>query len=95
MNIDPPEASPSVTVRVRRFRDGGSVEQLTRLLRRAYADHAAAGRVFFTSCQSPQDTRHRLSKDECRVAMDGNALVGTVTDDDSVVLMKNLPPTAS
>ncbi|MFC9589853.1 GNAT family N-acetyltransferase [Streptomyces sp. NPDC056944] len=79
MNINPTEVSPSATVQVRRFRDGDSVEQLTLLLHRAYADHAAAGRVFFASYQSPQDTQHRLSKGECWIATDGNAVVGTVT----------------
>lgn len=79
MNINSTEASPSATVQVRRFRNDDSVEQLTLLLHRAYADHAAAGRVFFASYQNPQDTQHRLSKGECWVAMNGNALVGTVT----------------
>ncbi|WP_157876594.1 GNAT family N-acetyltransferase [Streptomyces graminilatus] len=55
------------------------MEQLTRLLHSAYADHAAAGRVFFASYQSPLDTLHRLSEGECWVAMNGNAPVGTVT----------------
>ncbi|WP_177181998.1 GNAT family N-acetyltransferase [Streptomyces sp. TLI_105] len=79
MNINSTEASPSATAKVRRFRNGDSVEQLTSLLHRAYADHAAAGRVFFASYQSPQDTQHRLSKGECWVAMNGDVLVGTVT----------------
>ncbi|MET7766598.1 GNAT family N-acetyltransferase [Streptomyces sp. NPDC005393] len=64
---------------MRRFHDGDSVEELTFLLHRAYADHAAAGRVFFASYQSPQDTRHRLSKGECWVATKGDELVGTGT----------------
>ncbi len=64
---------------LRRFRDGDSVEELTALLHRAYADHAAAGRVFFASYQSPRDTRHRLSKGECWVATWDAALIGTVT----------------
>ncbi|MER6393713.1 GNAT family N-acetyltransferase [Streptomyces sp. NPDC001523] len=79
MNINSTEASPSATVQVRRFRNGDSVEQLTLLLHRAYADHAAAGRVFFASYQSPQDTQHRLSQGECWIALDGNSVVGTVT----------------
>lgn len=64
---------------MRRFHDGDSVEELTFLLHRAYADHAAAGRVFFASYQSPQDTRHRRSKGECWVATKGDDLVGTAT----------------
>ncbi|WP_327381044.1 GNAT family N-acetyltransferase [Streptomyces sp. NBC_01207] len=64
---------------LRRFRDGDSVDELTALLHRAYADHAAAGRGFFASYHSPRDTRHRLSKGECWVATWDGALVGTVT----------------
>ncbi|GAB2870691.1 GNAT family N-acetyltransferase [Streptomyces mayteni] len=68
------------TTHLRRFQEGDSVEELTRLLHRAYADHAAAGRVFFASYQSPDDTRHRLGKGECWVARDADdRLVGTVT----------------
>ncbi|MFD9353586.1 GNAT family N-acetyltransferase [Streptomyces sp. NPDC060031] len=64
---------------MRRFADGDSVAELTDLLHRAYADHAAAGRVFFASYQSVQDTAHRLGKGECWVALRGNVLMGTVT----------------
>ncbi|WP_329095344.1 hypothetical protein [Streptomyces sp. NBC_01439] len=55
------------------------MEELTALLHRAYADHAAAGRVFFASYQSPRDTRHRLGKGERWVATEDGALIGTVT----------------
>ncbi|MFE1869645.1 GNAT family N-acetyltransferase [Streptomyces sp. NPDC059496] len=55
------------------------MDELTALLHRAYADHAAAGRVFFASYRSPRDTRHRLSKGECWVATWDGALIGTVT----------------
>ncbi len=55
------------------------MEQLTRLLHLAYADHATAGRVFFASYQSVQDTANRLGKGECWVAFQGNAMVATVT----------------
>ncbi|MFB7256686.1 GNAT family N-acetyltransferase [Streptomyces nojiriensis] len=55
------------------------MEELTALLHRAYADHAAAGRVFFASYQSPEDTRHRLGKGECWVATWDGVPVGTVT----------------
>ncbi|OKI08456.1 hypothetical protein AMK13_07995 [Streptomyces sp. CB02056] len=64
---------------VRRFAAGDSVEELTALLHRAYADHAAAGRVFFASYQSVQDTAHRLGAGECWVACRGTKLVGSVT----------------
>ncbi|WP_406447380.1 GNAT family N-acetyltransferase [Streptomyces sp. NBC_00876] len=79
MDIRSTGASPSISARIRRFHNDDSVEQLTSLPHRAYADHAAAGRVFFASYQTPQDTRHRLSKGECWVATEEDTIVGTVT----------------
>ena len=80
----PPARVPtSFTVRDRlvgrRFVEGDSVEDLTRLLHRAYSDHAAAGRVFFASYQSVEDTASRLGRGECWLAVQGTDLVGTVT----------------
>ncbi|MEU6895802.1 GNAT family N-acetyltransferase [Streptomyces sp. NPDC046557] len=66
-------------VAVRPFAEGDSVADLTRLLHRAYSDHAAEGRVFFASYQSVQDTAYRLGRGECWVALQGDELVGTVT----------------
>ncbi|MEY9850241.1 ribosomal protein S18 acetylase RimI-like enzyme [Streptacidiphilus sp. BW17] len=64
---------------VRRLTRGDSLEELTTVLHRAYFDHAAAGRVFFASYQTVQDTAHRLARGECWVAVAGSQLVGTVT----------------
>ncbi|WP_380278442.1 GNAT family N-acetyltransferase [Kitasatospora purpeofusca] len=64
---------------MRPFAEGDSVEELTRLLHRAYSDHASAGRVFLASHQSAQDTATRVGRGECWVALEGNELVGTVT----------------
>ncbi|MEW2585594.1 GNAT family N-acetyltransferase [Streptomyces virginiae] len=64
---------------VRPFAEDDSVVDLTRLLHRAYSGHAAEGRVFFASYQSVQDTAYRLGRGECWVALQGGALVGTVT----------------
>ncbi|MFD0411484.1 GNAT family N-acetyltransferase [Kitasatospora sp. NPDC127116] len=55
------------------------MEELTRLLHRAYADHAAAGRVFFASYQSVQDTVDRVRNGECWLAFRAAELVGSVT----------------
>ncbi|MFJ4591370.1 MULTISPECIES: GNAT family N-acetyltransferase [unclassified Kitasatospora] len=52
---------------------------LTRLLHRAYAEHAKGGRVFFASYQSVQDTAGRVAKGECWFATLGTELVGSVT----------------
>lgn len=49
------------------------------LLHSAYAGHAAAGRAFFASYQSVEDTANRLSRGQCWVALQGHDLVGTVT----------------
>lgn len=67
------------SVVVRRLAESDSIEELTRLLHRAYSAHAAAGRVFFASYQTVQDTAHRLKEGECWVAVVGSELVGTVT----------------
>ncbi|MFB7472367.1 GNAT family N-acetyltransferase [Kitasatospora sp. NPDC056184] len=64
---------------VRRFTTGDSVGDLTRLLHRAYAEHAEAGRVFFAAYQSAQDTAARILKGECWLAFFGAELVGSVT----------------
>jgi ribosomal protein S18 acetylase RimI-like enzyme len=66
-------------VELRRFDEGDSAEELTRLLHRAYADHTAAGRFFFASYQSVGDTAARLAKGECWLAFHDRELVGSVT----------------
>lgn len=66
-------------IEMRRFAENDSAEDLTRLLHRAYADHAAAGRRFFASYQSVKDTADRLAKGECWIAFRGRELVGSVT----------------
>lgn len=73
------KCASSDEVAVRLFAEEDSVQELTCLLHRAYADHAAAGRVFFASYQSSQDTAHRLRKGECWLALQETSLVGTVT----------------
>ncbi|MGV9690183.1 GNAT family N-acetyltransferase [Streptomyces sp. NPDC003444] len=66
-------------VRVRRLTADDSVEELTALLHRSYADHAAAGRVFFASYQSAHDTEYRVSGGECWLAVRDAEVVGSVT----------------
>ncbi|WP_435059987.1 GNAT family N-acetyltransferase [Streptomyces sp. bgisy060] len=66
-------------VTVRRLTDGDSLAGLTALLHRSYADHAEAGRVFFASYQSVEDTAHRVGGGECWLAAQGSELVGSVT----------------
>lgn len=64
---------------IRRLTDSDSLAELTALLHAAYADHALAGRRFFASYQSVDDTRQRVSNGECWLALDGGSVVGTVT----------------
>ncbi|MFH8572352.1 GNAT family N-acetyltransferase [Streptomyces sp. NPDC017993] len=64
---------------LRRLTADDSVPEITALLHRAYADHAAAGRVFFASYQSDRDTRYRLDRGESWVAVEDGRIVGTVT----------------
>ncbi|MFS0695696.1 GNAT family N-acetyltransferase [Streptomyces nitrosporeus] len=75
------KAATSLTkdVTVRRLGGGDSVEQLMSLLHRAYAGHAAAGRLFFASYQSVEDTAHRAGQGECWLAFRAGRLVGSVT----------------
>lgn len=80
---------------IRLFTEEDSVQELTCLLHRAYADHAAAGRVFFASYQSPQDTAHRLRSGECWLAFQGKSLVGTVTVATPYVAPEGYPASAS
>ena len=64
---------------IRRLTNSDSLIELTALLHAAYADHARAGRRFFASYQSVEDTGRRVSKGECWLALEGGSVVGTVT----------------
>ena len=66
-------------IAIRLIEPGDSIEELTALLHRAYADHAAAGRVFYATYQTPQQTRERISGGECWIALRDGTIVGTVT----------------
>ena len=64
---------------IRQLTNADSLTELTTLLHASYAEHALAGRRFFASYQSVDDTRRRVSKGECWLALDGQAMIGTVT----------------
>jgi ribosomal protein S18 acetylase RimI-like enzyme len=64
---------------VRLLAPSDSLAELTALLHAAYAAHAAAGRNFFASYQSVDDTRNRVARGECWLALDRDVIVGTVT----------------
>jgi GNAT superfamily N-acetyltransferase len=62
-------AKSSTGVIVRRLRPTDSLEELTRLLHRAYARQVSMGLHALASHQSPEVTRRRVSKGECFVAV--------------------------
>ncbi|HEV2296240.1 MAG TPA: N-acetyltransferase [Tepidisphaeraceae bacterium] len=66
-------------IAIRRLTSSDSLAELTALLHAAYAEHALAGRKFFASYQSVDDTGRRVSKGECWLAVEGDSVVGTVT----------------
>jgi GNAT superfamily N-acetyltransferase len=72
---------------IRRLEPSDSLTELTALLHAAYAKHLAAGLRFFASYQSAEDTRHRVSKGDCWIALDRGNVVGTVT-----IAMPHIPP---
>jgi GNAT superfamily N-acetyltransferase len=64
---------------LRRLDPGDSMADLTALLHRAYHPLAAAGQRFLASHQDEDTTRRRCSEGECWVAVQGSAVVGTMT----------------
>ena len=66
-------------VTIRPLAPSDSMAELTALLHAAYAAHARAGRRFFASYQSVDDTRNRVARGECWLAFDDRAMVGAVT----------------
>ena len=65
-------------VAIRPFRPDDSIEELTRLLHRAYAGLARMGLNFTAADQTPETTRARVEHGQCFVAVDGRQLVGTI-----------------
>ncbi|MGW4812178.1 GNAT family N-acetyltransferase [Kitasatospora cineracea] len=80
---------------MRRFTGSDSFQGLTRLLHRAYAEHAEAGRMFFASHQSVEDTASRSSRGECWPAFQGTTLVGSVTVTGPYAVPEGSPAPAS
>lgn len=65
--------------RIRRLQAADSIQELTRLLNRAYASLAAAGLRYVATWQDAAITRRRVAKGECWVAeMDGRLAGGIV-----------------
>lgn len=62
---------------IRPFTADDSVDELTRLINRAYAEHIPHGYNPTGSYQNADDTRVRLARGTCFVAVLGNKLVGS------------------
>jgi len=69
---------PHAQVSIRALRGDDSIEELTRLLHRAYATLARLGLNFTAAHQTPETTRRRVEHGQCFVAVDGARLVGTI-----------------
>jgi GNAT superfamily N-acetyltransferase len=66
-------------MRLRRLEAEDSFEELTGLLHRAYASHAAAGRRFSATFQAAAVTKKRALQGECWAGEEEGRIVATVT----------------
>lgn len=64
---------------IRPIEPGDSLEELTALLHRAYADLGQMGLNYTAVDQTPATTAERTSEGQCFVAVDASGLVGTIT----------------
>ncbi|CAN5406331.1 hypothetical protein BH10BAC6_BH10BAC6_18190 [soil metagenome] len=66
-------------IHIRPLQSSDSVEQITEMLHRAYAELAAMGFRFLATHQSAETTRSRLNGDMSFVAVLDNVIVGTIS----------------
>ena len=67
------------TITLRRLRPNDSIDELTAMLRRAFARLGAAGLNCSCVDQTTYTTRRRIALGDCLVALAGPRIVGTVT----------------
>jgi GNAT superfamily N-acetyltransferase len=67
------------TITLRRFRPDDSIDELTALLRRAFARLGTSGLNCTYVDQTPDITRQRIGDGDCLVALNGRRIVGTAT----------------
>ncbi|MBE0546148.1 MAG: GNAT family N-acetyltransferase [Rubrivivax sp.] len=67
------------TIALRRLRPDDSIDELTAMLRRAFARLGASGMNCTCVEQTPDVTRQRIGQGDCVVALAGPRIVGTVT----------------
>jgi GNAT superfamily N-acetyltransferase len=93
----PPTTHCGVTLTVRDWRDDDDVDEITRLLHRAYASLAAAGLRYMATHQAPEVTLRRLKQGRAFVAEQDGRVIGTVTayppDPTSIVPLYRHPKT--
>jgi len=66
-------------IAIRTLKDSDSMEELTDLLHRAYAVLAEMGFRYYATHQTPKETKERITKGQCYVAVMDEKIVGTVT----------------
>ncbi|UCC44412.1 MAG: GNAT family N-acetyltransferase [Candidatus Zixiibacteriota bacterium] len=66
-------------IRIRTLSRSDSIDELTRLLNRAYRQYAEDGLLFLASHQDADVTRHRIGAGACFVAELGSKIAGTIT----------------
>src|SRR5664279_1788188 len=71
---------PGSTV-IRPLEPGDSLEELTKLLHRAYAPLGKRGLNYTAADQSEATTAQRVAKGQCFVAVEASGLVGTIVVD--------------
>ncbi|MFH2048061.1 MAG: GNAT family N-acetyltransferase [bacterium] len=64
---------------IRPLNDSDSIEELTDLLHRAYAVLAEMGFRYYATHQTPEQTKERISKGQCYVAVFNDNIIGTIT----------------
>jgi GNAT superfamily N-acetyltransferase len=69
---------PTPSITVRRILQTDSMEELTKLLHRAYAGQVAMGLQPLAGRQDVETTRKRAMAGECYLALDGERIVGTI-----------------
>jgi ribosomal protein S18 acetylase RimI-like enzyme len=65
-------------IQIRLIRETDSIEEITRLLNRAYAELAAMGLRYVAAWQTADMTAKTVSSDICLLAVDEDKIVGTV-----------------
>ncbi len=65
-------------MKIRQLDRRDSLETLTELLHRAYRALAEMGFRYWATHQTVEDTQQRIASGECYVAVDNDALIGTI-----------------